>query len=124
MTPGALSDETLGGKMLEHAQYVQETAEQIGRDGFPNDRRARQSLVYSLQTIGQAANGLSGEAKASEKDIPWRRLVGFRNVAVHEYFRVDAETTWNIIENHVPFPLDAMHRMNERIAGQSRGLER
>ena len=124
MTPGKLSDEALIGIMLENAQYVQETAAQAGRDEFFNDRTIRQALIYSLQSLGQAANGLSGEVKSFEKEIPWRKIIGFRNVLVHEYFRVDLHTTWEIIENNVPVLLDALRRMNERVAGQAHTLER
>ena len=124
MTPGKLSDETLIGIMLENAQYVQETAGQAGRDEFFNDRTIRQALIYSLQTLGQAANGLSGGVKASEREIPWGKIIGFQNVVVHEHFRVDLQTTWKIIENNVPVLLDALHRMNERVARQSHTFER
>lgn len=110
--------------MVENAQYVQETAAQVGRDEFFNDRTIRQALIYSLQTLGQAANGLSDQVKASEEAIPWREIIGFRNVLVHEYFRVDLQTTWEIIENDIPALLDALYRMNGRVAVQARTPER
>ena len=124
MTPGKLSDEALIGIMLENAQYVQETAAQAGRDKFFNDHTTRQALIYSLQSLGRAANGLSGEVKGFEKEIPWRKIIGFRNVLVHEYFRVDLHTTWEITENNVPVLFDALRRMNERVAGQAHTLDR
>ena len=70
MSPSNASDTTLLEVMLENARYVQDTVEQSGRDGFFNDRTVRQAVLYSLQSLGQAANGLSDQAKGSEKEIP------------------------------------------------------
>ena len=119
MSPGKVSDKTLLEAMLENAQYVQETIKQVGREGFFNDRTVRQAVLYSLQTLGQAANGISDQAKRAEEEIPWVNIRGFRNVLVHEYFRVDLDIAWNIVENELPMLVEALHRMIRRLGEQT-----
>jgi uncharacterized protein with HEPN domain len=34
--------------------------------------------------------------------VSWSRIVGFRNVAVHEYFAVDWVVVWQIVERQLP----------------------
>lgn len=44
--------------------------------------------------IGEATARLSAELKDAHPEIPWRSIVGFRNIAVHAYFSVNWEIVW------------------------------
>jgi uncharacterized protein with HEPN domain len=35
-------------------------------------------------------------------NIPWRQIVGLRNMLVHEYFGVDINIVWDVIRNELP----------------------
>lgn len=39
-------------------------------------------------------------------EVPWAQIVAFRNVVVHEYFRVSLNLVWAIVQNNLP-PLKA-----------------
>jgi uncharacterized protein with HEPN domain len=34
-------------------------------------------------------------------DIPWTRIVGMRHVLVHDYFGVDTEVVWGVVEREL-----------------------
>ncbi|MCK5516067.1 MAG: DUF86 domain-containing protein [Desulfobulbaceae bacterium] len=34
--------------------------------------------------------------------IDWRKIRGFRNIVAHNYFGIDAEEIWDIIQFHLP----------------------
>ncbi|WP_456471937.1 HepT-like ribonuclease domain-containing protein [Methanocaldococcus sp.] len=34
--------------------------------------------------------------------IPWKRIIGFRNILIHKYFGIDYEIIWFIIRNELP----------------------
>jgi uncharacterized protein with HEPN domain len=52
--------------------------------------------------IGEAANALSGELVARYSQTPWAQIVAFRNLMVHEYFRVSLSLVWSIVQNNLP----------------------
>ena len=54
---------------------------------------------------------MSDELKATEPDIPWRELAGFRNVIVHGYLGVDLGAVWLVVEQDLPALDDAVSRM-------------
>ena len=45
---------------------------------------------------------MSVQAKEEYPQINWRDMIDFRNLLVHEYFRVDLQIIWQIIEQEIP----------------------
>ncbi len=52
--------------------------------------------MRNLEIIGEAARQLPDDLRAQYPDIPWRRIIDFRNVAIHAYFAVDYSAVWQI----------------------------
>jgi uncharacterized protein with HEPN domain len=60
------------------------------------------ALTRHLEIIGEAASQISEDYKRAHADIPWRRISDFRNVLIHEYFAIDPQLVWEIIEKDIP----------------------
>jgi uncharacterized protein with HEPN domain len=45
---------------------------------------------------------LSPEFRAVHRDEVWAQAAGLRNVIVHEYFGIDLEIVWGVIERELP----------------------
>jgi uncharacterized protein with HEPN domain len=43
--------------------------------------------------------------------VLWRRVIGLRNVVVHEYFAVDVEIVWTVVRRSLPELKEALRRM-------------
>ena len=59
-------------------------------------------ILLQLQIIGEAARSMSIETREKHSEINWRDIIDFRNLLVHEYFRVDLKIVWQIIEQEIP----------------------
>jgi uncharacterized protein with HEPN domain len=68
-----------------------------GKEAFEEDELIRVWIVYHLQVIGEAVNALPDGSLARYPDIPWRNIIDFRNLVVHEYFRVSLNIVWEIV---------------------------
>ncbi|MEL6937625.1 MAG: HepT-like ribonuclease domain-containing protein [Cyanobacteria bacterium J06598_1] len=75
---------------------------QQGKEAFKSDELIQVWMLHYLQIIGEAARSMSAELKTATKHIPWESIVGFRNLVVHEYFRVDLDVVWDIVANDLP----------------------
>lgn len=60
-------------------------------DDFAGDLVLVDAVLYRLQVIGEAASRIPESNRARFPEVEWKRIVGFRNVVVHEYFGVDLE---------------------------------
>lgn len=95
------SDQERLQDILEAIAQVERYATQ-GRDRFNQDELVQIWIVHHLQTIGEASSRLSKPFIDQHPEIPWAAVVEFRNILVHEYFRVDLEIVWRIVEHDLP----------------------
>lgn len=69
-----------------------------GRENFETDELIQTWVVHHLQIIGEAASRLSDDATAATPEVPWRAIVGMRNILVHGYFHIDLDAVWTVVE--------------------------
>jgi uncharacterized protein with HEPN domain len=58
-------------------------------------------LSEILKLFGDAANRLDPDFRTTNTEIEWNRIRGFRNRIVHDYFGIDYEIVWTIVENDI-----------------------
>jgi len=58
-------------------------------------------VARNLEIIGEAAKNLSQDLK-DKVDLPWKDIMGMRDIAIHEYFEVDLQTVWDTATQDVP----------------------
>lgn len=69
---------------------------------FATDKILCHAVVYNLQCIGESVYKLSPEFITSHKDYNWDVVKGLRQVLVHDYYAVNMETIWAILEKDLP----------------------
>lgn len=72
------------------------------QDDFLASDLVRSAVLQKLTIIGEAAARLPPEFRSTQTTVDWRRIVAFRNIAVHAYFSVDWSIVWVIANQAVP----------------------
>lgn len=60
------------------------------------------AITFNLLIIGEAAGKLPLDLREAHPQIPWRQVVGLRNVIAHQYFALDLEIIWDVVEKELP----------------------
>jgi uncharacterized protein with HEPN domain len=60
------------------------------------------AIIHWVQTIGEAAHGVSGKLKAEQPQVPWREIVDMRNLLAHGYRYVDPAIVWQVVVRDLP----------------------
>lgn len=71
-------------------------------DAFFKDEKTFDAVLMNFVVIGEAVARLSDELKDGKDQIEWNKIKGFRNIVAHDYFGVDAEEVWQIINTELP----------------------
>lgn len=66
------------------------------------------ACAHKLTIAGEAAARLSDDIKERHPQIEWRKVIGLRNVLVHEYFGVDRQMVWRVAVAEAPFLRDRL----------------
>lgn len=92
--------------MLQSAKRIKRYTENIDFDSFMLDEKTIDAVVRNFEVIGEAANRIDPDFRDTNPEIEWKRLRGFRNRIVHDYFGIDYEIVWTIIESYLDELID------------------
>lgn len=69
---------------------------------FKKNELVIDAVIRNFEIIGEASNSLPLEIQNAHPHIPWRQIIGLRNLLIHEYFGVDADAVWQTAHTHLP----------------------
>jgi len=95
-------DAALLWDMREAAQEIAEFARGVSFTEFASDKKLRYAVERQLMIVGEAANRISPEFREQHPGIPWKSIIGQRNVLAHEYGDVLVERVWRAAADGVP----------------------
>jgi len=73
-----------------------------GREAFFDERIRQDATLRKLEVIGQAVRNLSEDSKSRQPQIPWKQIAGMRDKVIHDYFGVNLEIVWAVVEKDLP----------------------
>ena len=96
-------DETLLFEdILEAISRIEEYTGGYSKEDFFQDQKTIDAVIRNLEIIGEACGQGPRPVREEHPIIPWRKIVGVRNIVIHHYFGVDLETVWFIITRQLP----------------------
>ncbi|MFZ4542526.1 MAG: DUF86 domain-containing protein [Saprospiraceae bacterium] len=78
------------------------TSEYEDAASFYKDKKTFDAVLMNFIVIGELVGRLPGEIKLKLNKIPWQRVQSFRNMIAHDYFGINADIVWEIIEKEIP----------------------
>ena len=97
--------------ILDSSSAIQEFVKGLPFEGFCNDRKTYSAVIREFEIIGEAVGKLSDELKRKHPDVEWQDMKDFRNLLTHEYFGVDLEIVWKIVQDDLPGLMDAVREI-------------
>jgi uncharacterized protein with HEPN domain len=88
--------------MLDAARAITGFIQGRRWDDLVSDRMLRGAVERNLEIIGEAARNVSLDARAALPEVPWKSIVGLRNIIAHDYGEIQYEKVWGICVNRLP----------------------
>jgi len=99
---GKLGDKVRLQHILDAIQEVENYLNGVTYDQFLINSEKRFATIKQIEIVGEACNAITDELKTTYPLIPWKPIVGFRNISIHEYFGVNLQLIWEIANNDLP----------------------
>jgi uncharacterized protein with HEPN domain len=94
--------------MLDAAQAIAEFVWERSYAEYLSNRMMRGAVERHIEIIGEAARRVSEATREANPDIPWKSIIGQRNVLAHEYDEILHEAMWAVATRRVPELMTAL----------------
>lgn len=88
--------------MIQACEDIEKIVKNITFYEFENDTVKYRAIERLFEILGEAANRLSKELQDKYSSIPWKNIIGMRNIIIHTYERVDISTLWGTAKKDLP----------------------
>lgn len=83
--------------ILESMKLIGGYIKNVSYRKFEEDIGIQDKVLRRLEIIGEVAAKLSSEFTKKYSKIPWKQMIGLRNIIIHEYSSINLEEIWRII---------------------------
>ncbi|HXJ92168.1 MAG TPA: DUF86 domain-containing protein [Terriglobia bacterium] len=97
--------------ILESIRRIHEYTRGLSLDGLKKDLRTLDAVVRNLEVIGEAARNIPDQVRIAHSAVDWKNVIGLRNILAHEYFGIDADIIWDIIQNKLAGLRESVQRI-------------
>jgi len=95
-------DEPLLADILDSARLAIAYVRDVDWAHFESDVQLQDAVIRRLEIIGEAARRISDEFQSRWPNLPWRDMIGMRNVMIHGYDTVDLAIVWHTVQHDLP----------------------
>lgn len=88
--------------ILNAMTEVREFTVRMDFGSFSTDRKTINAVVRSLEVIGEASKQIPDEIREQHPLVPWKYMAGMRDKLSHEYWGVDLEIVWRVVQEELP----------------------
>lgn len=88
--------------MLQACEDINKAVNGVTYNEFEADMLRFRAVERLFEILGEAANRIPKELQEKHLDIPWKNIIGMRNIIIHTYERVDISTLWGAAKKDLP----------------------
>lgn len=105
--------------ILDCVRKIEESLREINRDVFMENQDKQSLAILQLMLIGETSKKIPEETK-SKIDLPWKDIIGFRDIAIHDYTGLDLGDIWNTVQKDIP---ELKFKLTEYLSKHWNGLK-
>ncbi|RJP36935.1 MAG: DUF86 domain-containing protein [Desulfobacteraceae bacterium] len=97
--------------IADSGKAILEYTEGLTFEDFSQDRKTFSAVIREFEIIGEAVGKIPENIRKDYQNVEWQDIKDFRNLLIHEYFGIDLEIVWKIIQDDLPILLRAIHEI-------------
>ncbi len=85
-----------------HSRRISSYTKELSMQEFFKDNKTYDAVMRNIQIIGEAVKHIPVDVRKEYKNIDWKKAAGLRDIVVHEYFGINKDIIWDVINNKIP----------------------
>lgn len=98
--------------IIEAMEKIERYCTGMDEVSFRGNDLVRDAVIRNLEVIGEAAGHIPQDIRDRYQKIPWRRMIGLRNLVIHDYSGIDTAIIWEIVTRNIPETKPAFNQMS------------
>jgi uncharacterized protein with HEPN domain len=87
--------------MLEATRKITAYTVGLSKAAFLADKKTIDAVVRNPEVFGEAVKNLPEDLRSQHSGVELKKIAGLRDILIHEYFGLDTEIVWDIVQNKV-----------------------
>ena len=104
---------------LEHVltciQSIEQFKEGLSKKDFINNDLKQSAILRKIEIIGEAMKNIPSAFQKEYPEIEWKKIMGTRDKLIHQYFGVDLNVMWDVIQNNIPILKNQLQAILKRL---------
>jgi uncharacterized protein with HEPN domain len=88
--------------LLDEVAFILQHTKGRTKEETVQDAVLSRAIVRSLEIIGEAARKTDQDFKTNHREVEWKKMSGTRDKLIHDYFGIDYDIVWEIIQERLP----------------------
>jgi uncharacterized protein with HEPN domain len=85
--------------IFEAIRKIRDYTDGLSLGAFAADARTFDAVIRNLEIIGEAVKQIPEDIRSLRPEVEWRRMGRLRDILIHQYFGVDVQIVWDIVQN-------------------------
>jgi len=86
----------------ESIEEIERHIEDVSEKKFMDDVKTQDAVIRRIEIIGEATKNLPADFKKKNPKVEWREMASMRNKLIHEYFGIDLDLVWFVLNKDLP----------------------
>ena len=87
--------------ILDAISAIQSYTEGMNFRKFKEDPKTIDAVVRQFEIIGEASSKIPPQIRARYASVPWKSIIGLRNILIHDYMGIDIKRVWQVIKKEL-----------------------
>lgn len=96
-------------------EKIERYIKSLSYDEFTQNEIVIDAVIRNLEVIGEASTNIPEDVRKKYPAVPWKRMIGLRNIMIHGYFGIDLGIIWEIITRNLPETKPLVKNMSKEI---------
>ncbi len=101
--------------IIEAINKIGQYTKNLNYSEFRENELVVDAVIRNLEVIGEASTHIPENLREKHSNLPWKRIIGLRNIAIHGYFKIELSMIWAIITKNLPETKDIIIELKKEV---------